>query len=302
VRGRIPRESGVITVFGSADDSCIDRVLDAARELGVQHRFVDQSRLDGAAAVLDAAAARCHIRVDGCRVDLGDSAGVYARPLDVATTPLGIAASASVVEWLDIAEATVVNRPLAMRSNASKPYQGQIIAGVGFDVPDTLVTSSPDEAVAFQRRHGQVIFKSTSGIRSIVRVLDADRIARLELVRSLPVQFQERIEGVDVRVHVVGTRCFATEIVTPAVDYRYASRDGDEVDHAAIDLDAETAARCVAVAQQLELPLCGIDLRRRPNGKHVCFEANPMPAFSYFEANTGQPIARAVVELLAGAA
>ena len=54
--------------------------------------------------------------------------------------------------------------------------------------------------------------------------------------------------------------------------------------------------------QQLELPLCGIDLRRRPDGSYVCFEVNPMPAFSYYESNTGQPIARSLVEYMSGKA
>jgi hypothetical protein len=31
-----------------------------------------------------------------------------------------------------------------------------------------------------------------------------------------------------------------------------------------------------------------------------CFEVNPSPGYSYFEANTGQPIARAVARYLAG--
>ena len=57
--------------------------------------------------------------------------------------------------------------------------------------------------------------------------------------------------------------------------------------------------QCAALARHLELPFCGIDLRRRPDGVYVCFEVNPMPAFAYFEGETGQPIAAALVELLA---
>jgi glutathione synthase/RimK-type ligase-like ATP-grasp enzyme len=56
------------------------------------------------------------------------------------------------------------------------------------------------------------------------------------------------------------------------------------------------------LAALLQLPLCGIDLRRCADGSYVCFEVNPMPAFSYYEANTGQPIARRLVEFLSGKA
>jgi hypothetical protein len=35
-------------------------------------------------------------------------------------------------------------------------------------------------------------------------------------------------------------------------------------------------------------------------GRVYCFEVNPNPGFSYFEAQTGQPIAQAVARYLMG--
>ncbi len=61
-----------------------------------------------------------------------------------------------------------------MRSNASKPFQAQLIAAAGFVVPDTLVTNDPEVVREFHAEHGRVIFKSTSGIRSIVRELEGE--------------------------------------------------------------------------------------------------------------------------------
>jgi glutathione synthase/RimK-type ligase-like ATP-grasp enzyme len=294
----------MIVVFGSGDDSCIQFVVDAALELGIEHRLIDQRQLDHDELLLEVgpSAVACVARIAGEVVDLGEATAVYARPLGIGGTPRSRTFSGAFTEWLDLADALVVNRPLAMRSNASKPYQCQLIADAGFAVPDTLVSNEPREVRAFAEVHGRVIFKSTSGIRSIVRELDEQRLAALEGVRVLPTQFQAYVEGVDTRVHVVGTAVFATEMSTDAIDYRYASRDGETISHVPVDLDGETAARCVALAAQLDLPLCGIDLRRRGDGSYVCFEVNPMPAYSYYESNTGQPIARALVEFLAAAA
>ena len=50
------------------------------------------------------------------------------------------------------------------------------------------------------------------------------------------------------------------------------------------------------------LPLAGIDLRRTPDGRYVCFEVNPSPAFSFYERRTGLPIAHAIARHLAGEA
>ena len=51
---------------------------------------------------------------------------------------------------------------------------------------------------------------------------------------------------------------------------------------------------------ELDLPLCGIDLKRAVDGTFFCFEVNPSPAYSYYQDQTGQPIADALVDYLAG--
>ena len=66
-------------------------------------------------------------------------------------------------------------------------------------------------------------------------------------------------------------------------------------------MPVDVASRCVELAEALDLPLAGIDLRRRPDGQYVCFEVNPMPAYSYYESNTGLPISLALADLLADA-
>lgn len=203
-------------------------------------------------------------------------------------------------QWLEFASCRVLNRPGPMGSNMSKPYQCQLIRRCGFLIPATLVTNDPAEALAFHAAHGRIIFKSISAIRSIVRELNPRDKGRLRRLRNLPTQFQEFIDGVNVRVHVVGKRVFATEIATEATDYRYASRDGQAVEMRPIELPENIAERCVRLSQELVLPLCGIDLKRTPHGEYYCFEVNPSPAYSYYQQQTGQPIADAIVDYLLG--
>ncbi len=197
-----------------------------------------------------------------------------------------------------MAAALVVNQPRTMHANGSKPLQIQLIGDAGFLVPETLVTSDEAEARAFWRQYGRVVYKSASGVRSIVQELDECAAVRLGRLAMLPIQFQEFVPGVDVRVHVVGDRCFAAEIVGSGIDYRYSTRHGGEATLTATELTSDLAARCVAVSRQMELPLSGIDLRRRPDGAYVCFEVSPMPAYTYFEAHTGLQIGRALSDLL----
>jgi glutathione synthase/RimK-type ligase-like ATP-grasp enzyme len=187
-----------------------------------------------------------------------------------------------------------------MGSNFSKPYQAQLIRAQGFDVPETLITDDPDLVRGFRDRHRHVIYKSISGIRSIVHMLKDADLARLNEVRWCPTQFQECIQGTNVRVHTVGATAFATAIRTEVVDYRYAHRQGGEVTLTAMRLPDDLAEQCVKLSEALGLAFAGIDLKLTPEGRVYCFEVNPSPAFSYYEANTGQPIARAVACYLAG--
>jgi glutathione synthase/RimK-type ligase-like ATP-grasp enzyme len=293
-----------ILFYGWPDDSPLAHAMAEADAVGVDHRVIDQARLADCdlSITLDEDGLDGWVDIAGDRLPLATFSAVYARPLELTgRNERARRLHQGFIEWLDIADALVVNRPAAMLSNSSKPYQAQLIVAAGFEVPVTLVTSDPEEVVAFRREHGRVIYKSISGIRSIVRELDDAALRDLERIRDLPTQFQAHVPGVDVRVHAVGRTCFATQIVSDSLDYRYARRDGAEAELRPVELSDDETERCVALAERLGLTLCGIDLRRRPDGTLVCFEVNPMPAYSYFEAEAGQPIGKALVDVLASA-
>jgi glutathione synthase/RimK-type ligase-like ATP-grasp enzyme len=291
----------VILICGRGDDAPIDRALDAAVDAGVDHLLVDLREAEHHDLVL-----RCDndglggvLVHAGEHIELASIDAVYARPVGGHAGVRAMAFVNGLLEWLDTAHCLVVSRPACMCSNGSKLSQARLAAAAGFAVPATIVTDDPAAVRAFAERHGRVVYKSVSGVRSIVRELDEEARGRLARVRDLPVQFQELVEGVDVRVHVVGGSAFATEVRSAATDYRYAAREGITAELVACELEPDVERRCVALAEELGLPFCGIDLRCRGDGSVVCFEINPMPAFAYYEASTGQPIAAALIEMLA---
>lgn len=207
----------------------------------------------------------------------------------------------TLTRWAEITPARVVNRVAPMGSNFSKPYQAQLIKRYGFEVPETLITNDPELVRAFRARHGRVIYKSISGVRSIVQTLTDDDMTRIDNIRWCPTQFQAFVEGTNVRVHTVGDKVFATAIKTDATDYRYAQRQsGDYADLRPVDLADDLAEMCVKLAAGLGLAFAGIDLKITPENYVYCFEVNPSPAFSYYESQTGQPISRAVADYLSG--
>lgn len=299
----------MILLWGVPGDDPLDCIHAALQRDGADVRLIDQRgsaemRVDLTVGV---DGTLCGAITDSVgEIDLSCVGAAYVRPLDTIqacgadslTDPVlarATEADNALIAWADLSRAYVVNRPQAMAANNAKPYQLAQIADFGFTVPDTLVTTDDMAVRRFRERHGRVIYKSVSGVRSIVSQLTEDALSD---VANCPTQFQEYVPGVDVRVHVVDDKLLSVRIVCEADDYRYASRAGCEVAMEPVDLPASVAERCRSMAAGMQLHLAGIDLRHAPNGAWYCLEVNPSPGFTYFEAVTGQPISTAVGELL----
>jgi hypothetical protein len=193
--------------------------------------------------------------------------------------------------WTEITPGMVVNRCGPSNSNSSKPFQSQLIRRHGFLIPETLITSIPDLVRDFRKKHKRVIFKSISGVRSIVKELGAADTRRLDRIRSCPTQFQAYVQGTNVRVHVIENRVYATAVRTRATDYRYALLQCGRAAHLReVRLTDELTQQCIQLARSLGLVFAGIDLKITPDNRVYCFEVNPSPAYNFFEANSGQPI------------
>jgi glutathione synthase/RimK-type ligase-like ATP-grasp enzyme len=305
-RVRAPREKNMILLWGDPDDPPIHQVREALRQLGQPAFLVDCRQLPATEfEVCTDDAVRGCVRTLDSSIRLEEITAAYLRPGDFSGADSPIWRKAMEVTerlfiWSELTTARVVNRPRAMAANHSKPYQLSKIRPHGFETPDTIVTTDPEAALEFWKRHGRVIYKSASGVRSIVAQLGPEHRDRLTDVVWCPTQFQEYVEGCDFRVHVVGREVFACEIDCDADDYRYGAVHGKEAAIHGCELPDDVSRRCIQMVSSMQLELGGVDLRRTPDGRWYCFEVNPSPGFTFFGGQTGQPIARAVAELLAG--
>ncbi|PVM82169.1 ATP-grasp domain-containing protein [Caulobacter endophyticus] len=300
----------MILLWGVSSDGPLAAVQAALARRGAPVFHLDQRR--AAETVLDLrydeTGVSGELTIGADRCTLADVTGVYVRAYDTralldADADVALHEHAQNLEgavqaFLDVTPAKLINPAAAMASNSSKPYQAALIARHGFLTPPTLVTTDPAAAVAFQARHEAVIYKSVSGVRSIVSRLTDDHLDRLDDIAWCPTQFQAQVPGRDFRVHVVGERLFTCEIATEADDYRYAHRQDLAVSITEGHLPEEVAERCRRLAADLGLAFAGVDLRRTPQDEWCCFEVNPSPAFTYYEDLTGLPIAEAVADLL----
>lgn len=303
----------MILLWGLHSDRPLEAVSNAVRRKGLPIVFLDQRDVLSMETELSIGSkVRGIVRLKEQTVDLEKVTAFYLRPHDSRRLPEilksgegstnwrhAIRFEDSLLSWSELTRSLVVNRPSAMASNGSKPYQSLRISAHGFKTPATLLTTSPEAALDFWKMHENVIYKSVSGIRSIVSRLTKDHVERFQNIANCPTQFQQYISGVDHRVHVIGNEVVASKVVSDADDYRYASREGRKIKIEATRVPDEIEQRCRSLASDLDLTVAGVDLRKTPNGDWYCFEVNPSPGFTFYEASTGQPLAEKIATLLA---
>jgi glutathione synthase/RimK-type ligase-like ATP-grasp enzyme len=295
----------MILLWGLEEDAPMAQARTELRRRGAPVFFLDHRQvLDCHASVEFVPMLRGRLETPAGSIELEDVRACYLRPYNFRQFPdlaeYGDGSSEwqhamlfedIVWSWAEVANGHVLNRASAMASNNSKPYQAQLIAHSGFRVPDTLVTTTPESVRSFCEQAGDVIYKSVSGVRSIVHRLGPERMNTLDDVVWCPTQFQAYVPGTDYRVHVVGERVFACAIESSADDYRYSPSRMRPC-----TLPDTVAHRCVQLSHMLRLPLCGIDLRQTPDEEWFCFEVNPSPAWSCFSGS--QDIGAAIASLL----
>lgn len=185
-----------------------------------------------------------------------------------------------------------------------KPLQWSVARQVGLAVPDTLVTTSPDDARRFiQRAPGsKTVFKAfiamTDAWRETRLVEDSD-LEHIASVRLAPVIFQEYVPGVDLRIIQVGERFYAAELDARRTSYPVDMRMViGEAKVRAVSLPQAVEAKLLTLQKRLGLVYGAIDMRLTDSGEYVFLEVNPAGQWLFVETLTGLPISQAVADQL----
>ena len=167
----------------------------------------------------------------------------------------------------------VLNRPMAGLSNQAKLYQISLLVLKHIQKIDSIMASNyTPELLGI---NANAIYKSASGVRSIVRQLKPNDRHRWI---TEPVLFQKQMMGDNIRVHVIDQVVIACHCQSDCVDYRYAQK----TEIMRIELPLEIANECVEISQQLSLVFTGIDLILQ-DATYYLLEVNPAPGYAYFD-------------------
>lgn len=163
-------------------------------------------------------------------------------------------------------------------------------------VPETLVTNDPEEVRAFAEGRDRVLYKPVTRGAAPAIMTDEDLTDRaLSRLATAPVQFQEFVEGADLRVYVLDGE------VVGAIHYEsesFSFKLDDEVDVRSATLSRAAEETVIRAAELSGLPFAAADLRRRSDGSHVLLELNELPRFVVADTEADQNVAEALADFL----
>jgi glutathione synthase/RimK-type ligase-like ATP-grasp enzyme len=197
-----------------------------------------------------------------------------------------------------------INDPRHDGAAHHKPWQLAVAQEIGLAIPVTLMTSDPEEARDFWRRHeGNVIYKVFRAFPEAwreTRRLRPEDAALADTVKLTPVIFQRFVEAVaDIRVTVIGDEIFAAAADARQGEYPVDFRFNPDLrwERHALPSWVEDALR--NLMRRMGLEYGAIDLRLTPDGGYVFLEINPAGQFLWVELATGQKIAATLAARLA---
>lgn len=287
-------------IVGYAGDRTTEHVRTAACSALAEHDYLDLGAVVAEERVeIEWSGAGLHLRIGEKCFDFSDYGGFYSRLYFQATgSPVHDAALSEVVGWvgayLDQCDALVINRPSSGWSNFTKLQHTSELRQTGFRVPESVITGSPEVAKRLLAT-GRWVSKPCSGTRSETVLVDEELHGRLELLAGAPTQFQEYIEGVDVRVHWLLGQCYPLLIRASGVDYRFGDSDKEFSD---VEVPEHIAESCAAFCERAQLRFAGFDFKVDADGRWVALECNPMPGFDFYDRRQGGRIAAALVAAL----
>lgn len=257
--------------------------------------------------------------------DLSDVSGVwYRKPQPIPQQKLPVEGayrpySADAIERHGMLLRTAFERATwasdyyAMARANQKSLQLAVARRLGFNVPETVITSSAAVALAFIKEHPRCVSKSLTPTYPklegkqyllLTTLITEDAPPDLTNLYLAPSIFQEAVDtAYDVRVTVVGDKVFPA-IMTSGVEAagEHAgirdNRLGDMHVVVAADFPRDITDKCAAHVRTLGLNFGAIDLLVDKRGRYWFLENNPNGQWGFVEEATDLPIGEALARLL----
>ncbi|MEQ8763734.1 MAG: hypothetical protein RL885_07400 [Planctomycetota bacterium] len=196
--------------------------------------------------------------------------------------------------------ARVANPPHTHDLHGLKPWEMSVYDRLDIPVPWTLATSSPERLVALSGHESMppLVRKGLVGGYGFTEAFELP--TRVEAASALggAIQIQERIEGDNLRVFVLGGQVLGGATIYSKDPGATDNRRGD-IRVQRITVPDETARVAKRAAKHWRLAFTAVDfMRDAASGRDLMLECNSSPFFVGFERSTGIDVASALADYL----
>lgn len=296
---QLSKEVKMIIVIGSDEDFHSKYVLGNLHRKNIAAKYLDSRIYPEISWSPDGN--NDYIVLDGEKIYLKDVTGIYWRwyyGVMYCEPEIVYREKTSALEsFLCSLENISYNSLQAVELHRKKGLQSKIMHQNGIRIPRTIVTNDKLALEDFYFANDKsIIYKPVRGGAFTQKFKEKD-LLRTDSLVNCPAQFQEFVDGVDIRVYAFDTgEIFAGEIIANNIDFR---EDQNAIIHK-VELPKKVQKDCLKVLKLLGLKYSGIDIRLSKQGEYVFIEANPAPMFTHFEKMSGYEITNTLIRNLTG--
>lgn len=202
-----------------------------------------------------------------------------------------------------------MSHPKYVYEAENKLLQLKLATNLGFQIPDTLVTSNKSNLKDFAKKYlNDIIIKPINNGRILdsesfknifTNKLKKEHLENLNDFDLTPTIFQERIEKeYELRVTVVGTYVFSAKVNSQSNEETKIDWRKEKLKFTKYNLPSEVEKKCINLLSHLNLSFGAIDLIKSKNGEYIFLEINPNGQWAWIEFDTGLPISNAIINYL----
>lgn len=208
-----------------------------------------------------------------------------------------------------VIKAKWLSNPLAVSNAENKLLQLSLAKQIGFNLPDTLVTTNREELIAFTKKNSKTVIKpigrgridyldNTSKLifTNIITENVINEIASFELT---PAIYQEYIDKeYELRVTVVGKEIFSASVDSQSIGGASIDWRREKMRFEKYELPEDLKQKCLLLLEKLNISFGAFDLIKAKNGKYYFLEVNPNGQWVWIEKDTGQLISDSIIKFL----
>jgi hypothetical protein len=187
----------------------------------------------------------------------------------------------------------------------SKPYQLKMALECELQIPQTVISNNPEDALKFISESSKCIYKTmltpnikTENARSLIftHLIEPNDCNQIDQVKHTPCQFQHYIEkAYELRITYIGGQfhpviIYSQDQPDTSIDWRAGEWRNHRYEITSLPQDIEYKLKKLMIG--LDLNYGAIDMIVTPDNQYVFLEVNPHGAWLWLEKATGIPIAK----------